>query len=129
MFSHLPKITFFIWLLLSTVACAEENIALENSRFIIQLTATATEQIQTPNQQQLKLRQWSDSTGLTLRLVSPSNNQRWIITADTENPTRQQALIDVVSKDNAVKYIEADGIMTIMPIQRPIPMRLPPKPI
>ncbi len=114
----------------SIQACAAENQTHRNSQFIVQLTDISIQKLQNkPSQVQVhrntKLQQWSKLTGLILKAVPPTNPQRWIIKANTQDASHIKNLINTVSNDTDIKYIERDGIMTIQPIQRPIPMQPP----
>lgn len=111
-------------------ACAAENQAHRDSQFIVQLTDVSIQERQNkPSQVQAhrntKLQQWSKLTGLTLKAVPPTNQQRWIIKANTQDASQIKNLINTVSNDTDIKYIERDGIMTIQPILRPTPMQPP----
>lgn len=114
-------------------ACATKNQTHQDSQFIVQLTDISIQKLQnnTPQVQayrNTKLQQWSKLTGLILTAVPPTNPQRWIIKANTQDAAHIKKLISTVSNDADIKYIESDGIMTIQPIQRPIPMQPPMNP-
>jgi len=81
------------------------------------------EQKQPGEQRDKTLKKWENATGLTLKAVPPTNKQRWVIEANTINAQQIKSLLDSVQKDNRVKYIEEDRIMTIMPVQRIQPMQ------
>lgn len=114
----------------SIQACAAENQAHRDSQFIVQLTDNTIQKFQNKTSQvqahrNTKLQQWSKLTGLILTAVPPTNPQRWIIKANTQDAAHIKNLISTVNNDADIKYIERDGIMTIQPIQRPIPMQPP----
>jgi len=119
MVTSIKQIILIFGLSFTMLACASEqeskiNPSHQSSRFIVQLTPSATEQ----NQKTATLQQWEKDSGLTLKFVPPTNVQRWVIEANTQNSKQKKHLIDIVSKDSNVSYIEEDSIMTTMPIQR-----------
>ncbi|OUS00252.1 hypothetical protein A9Q81_10820 [Gammaproteobacteria bacterium 42_54_T18] len=130
MLISLRHIVLIISFTFSVQACAAEKQIHHDTQFIVQLTDTTIQKLQSGAQKvevhrNKKLQQWGQQTGLALKAVPPTNQQRWIIKANTQDATHIINLINTVSDDIDVKYIERDSIMTIQPIQRPIPM-LPP---
>lgn len=119
--TSIKQIILLFGLSFSMLACASEhkqtiNPSHQSSRFIVQLTTPTAEQNQ--KQQKATLQQWEKDSGLTLKLVPPSNNQRWIIEANTQDNQQKKHLINIVSQHSNVSYIEEDSVMTIMPIKR-----------
>ena len=129
-FRHIMLIIGFT---LSTQACATEKQIHRDTQFIVQLSDAVIQKSQdktfnVESHRNEKLQQWSQHSGLELKAVPPTNLQRWIIKASTQNPDEIKKLIRIVGNDTDVKYIEKDGIMTIQPTQRPTPMLLPTTP-
>ncbi len=130
MLNSLRHIVLIISFTFSAQACAAEKQNHRDTQFIVQLTDTTIQKLQSgalkiEKHRNTKLRQWGLQTGLALKAVPPTNQQRWIIKANSQGATHIKNLINTVSGDIDVKYIERDGIMTIQPIQRPIPMLSP----
>ena len=130
MLISLRHIVLILSFTFSAQACAAEKQIHHDTQFIVQLTDTTIQKIQNgglkvEGHRNAKLQQWGLQSGLALKAVPPTNQRRWIIKANTQDTTQIKNLIKTVSGDIDVKYIERDGIMTIQPIQRPIPM-LPP---
>ena len=129
----LRHIILIIGFSLSAQACATEKQMHRDTQFIVQLSDTAIQKSQdntfnVESHRNAKLQQWSQHSGLELKAVPPTSLQRWIIKASTQNPDEIKKLIRIVGNDTDVKYIEKDGIMTIQPTQRPIPILLPMSP-
>ena len=133
MFTPLRHIILIISFTLSTQACAAENKNHLNTQFIVQLTNTSIQKRHNNSHEikvhrMAKLQQWGQQTGLALKAVPPTNQQRWVIKANTQDATFIKKLINIVSNDIDVKYIERDNIMTIHPIRLPSPILSPASP-
>lgn len=133
MFIPLRHIILIISFTLSMQACAAEKKIHPNTQFIVQLTNTSIQKRQNNSHEikvhrKAKLQQWEQQTGLTLKAVPPTNQQRWVIKANTQDSTYIKKLINIVSNDVDVKYIERDNIMTIHPIRQPSPRLSPASP-
>ena len=129
----LKHIMLIIGFTLTAQACATEKKIHKDTQFIVQLTDTAVQNPQdntfnVKSHRNAKLQQWSQHTGLELKAIPPTNLQRWIIKASTQNPDEIKKLIHIIGNDTDVKYIEKDSVMTIQPTQRPTPMLLPATP-
>ena len=129
----LKHIMLIIGFTLSAQACATEKPIYRDTQFIVQLTDTIIRKLQdntfnVKSHRNTKLQQWSQHTGLELKAVPSTNLQRWIIKASTQNPDEIKKLVHIIDNDTDVKYIEKDGIMTIQPTQRSIPILLPTNP-
>ncbi len=131
--TSLRHIILIISFTLSTQACAAEKQIHSDTQFIVQLSATFIQKRQNNSHEieahrNAKLQQWSQQTGLILKAVPPTNQQRWIIKANTQDSTYIKNLMNTVSDDVDVKYIERDSIMTIQPIRHLSPIPPPKKP-
>ncbi len=127
---HIAIIISFVF---STQACVAENKIHRNTRFIVQLTDASIQKHQNDTHRveahrKTKLHRWSQLTGLILEAVPPTNQQRWIIKANTHKTAHIKKLIDIIRIDSDVKYIEKDIVMNINQIQRPPPMLTPATP-
>lgn len=120
MLISLKHIALIIGFTFSIQACTTEDQVRGDSRFIVQLTDNAIQKFQ-ENSPQIeahrtkKLQQWGKATGLILKAVPPSNRQRWIIKANTQDASHIHNLMNTANNDSDIKYIEKDGIMTIPP--------------
>lgn len=131
MLPTLQRLALTACLGLSVIACASEQNASSNehsiyqtNRFIVQLTQRASKELEGNSQRKDKLLQWEQATGVRLKAVPPTNSRRWVIETDTKELGQIRTLISTIRQDRAVKYIEEDSIMTIMPSQ-PTPSSRP----
>lgn len=131
--TSLRQIVIIMSFVFSAQACVAEKNTHQNTRFIVQLTDASIQKRQhdvnqVETHRNTKLRQWSLLTGLTLKAISPTNQQRWIIKTNTQNPEHIKNLINTISIDGDVKYVEEDIIMNINLIQRPPKLLAPATP-